>query len=1141
MNIVVAGTRISPRVHKTLLCEHNQYKPLTDAPSSPTHLFHTQRNALKMFLNRRSSLHSVTTVCRRNASSLELTKEGHGRRQRAEYGKIKSREREAAEDEGRVAAEKHAVLRSAWERDFAGHQERQTTPTGRGSFNPVHIPTDTEQLPDETQLNGIEELRARMANKSQRTRRSTRTMYHKNTELKQEVPKEEEYNPFADGDDIPGSAKDKFVDAEIMKMESRVIKAATRRDARRQLHAVTTPSTDLFKFNGKMVPPPPSLTNILVPSAVALGKTVYVDKKWELVYQGGPYDVYLDSGPQSASEVAIFGGAGSGKSTLINAITESKIANMQASDDGVPTIDFYQAPDRKLWKQAWADGPTKYPAATRLSRTHWGGALIDLPGHTAGNLRPDAEDAFYMCISQYYEGTRRQLKGTFYCVDATKGFTVRDKKWLRALSDMHTRVSLVTIVITKADLLSHKKLEELMKNMYREISSKRHYALKINLPIIPVSSVYGWGIEQLRGFLVTQAELLPWWKRVEEQRDIVEKMQQRGTEDKEQYLEERVNLVSNFKKLDKWQDRVHQAINSAEYGSPDEAQDAEYALVKLEKEQSTLGMHLSGMGARHNPLIRNPYLQSTVAGGAPLGPGMSPTTVDEYVRALPKKASGSDMIIPDEGAAVAKKNAFVEKLRLMEEMTEDAVQYPNTQQRYQKDFFERQMGEFTDARRGVAMFSPTYLTDPEVSKDDWETLSAEALEEKVLRGSPSDDLVDRMNYGFTLDDISEEVTTKHTKTLRDAGISVDESPSSHTQEPRESQEQQHQREFDISADEVIEEEEEQHNQPHPLSPPTRVGYNWLFPRGIGTGQFSTRLSFTIRGAHETTTTTTSTSTAPDITAGEDLADDILSEFGITDTIEAPTITEGTKPTGYSVVSNMDSFVSQKNTTEPRSGDAVLAEQGRRLLRANETAEETLAREADVYAEEHLPLRRASGEKNTISFADGVDATYDAAAKTGMGFAKPDQTLFKDTPVRRMGGRKALPRTKGVEEGEGKEEEEEEGQKKRSVEGGEHQSPLPRPSQKWKSFTQLLRSVPGDVLLEAQPVDPDANVFKNKWTLPTVGLPTKMTDGLGKNNEPTMLDPNVISEEIKKKQMGPHYMGYVVFFVAGFLGGFGNVK
>eukprot|EP00754_Rhynchopus_humris_P013376 Rhum_TRINITY_DN14325_c1_g1::Rhum_TRINITY_DN14325_c1_g1_i1::g.82788::m.82788 len=581
----------------------------------------------------------------------------------------------------------------------------------------------------------------------------------------------------ADLEDIPGSERDKFVDSEIMKMEARIIKAATRKDARRSLLAVTCPSRSMFEHNKKLVPPPPVLNNILVPSAIEVGQKVYVDKKWELVYQGGPNDVYLDTGPSSASEVAIFGASGCGKSTLINAITESNVANMACGVGGVRSIDFYQAPDKKLWRDAWADGPTKYPAATRISRTHWGGMLVDLPGYTARDIRPDAVDSFHQCVSQYYEGTRRQLKGTFFCIDATKGFTISDRKWLRMIPDLHTRVSLTTLVITKSDLVPHERLCNLMRQIYRELTGKdkKRYETKINFPIVPVSSVYGWGIEQLRGFLVTQCELVPWWKRVEEQREIVEKMKRGSDGDTRAFLGSRVKLVEKLKQIDEWNDAVTESVNAAEYGDQDVAREAEHALVRLDKKQEEVGMHLSGMGARYNPLIKNKYLHATVRGGAPLGPGISPTTIDEYVSSVSTVAKRQDMVdkrrvvgLNDTmyPAATEDVGDFVAKL---EALHEEATSYPTAQAVAQRDFLRRKTGEWGDARAGVSMFHPSYMTDPDITKEEWDNLSTDEIEAKIVRspdqgagaqaraGKTEAENIEEMRYGFTLADIRKDI------------------------------------------------------------------------------------------------------------------------------------------------------------------------------------------------------------------------------------------------------------------------------------------------------------------------------------------------------------------------------------------------
>ena len=1169
----------------------------------------------------------------------------------------------ATEDEqGRIAAEKQAVMRKSWERDQQTRMERRdpsvrmqsrefadndeadvVSPAlarlhsrrggGVGSFD-VDLPrvsaeqaasvarmrsgldVQPQTFPQQQVLTGQEEAEAEVdkggtAEPEGQPREEAQfggSASAAAAGAAADKGEEESALPDdADLEDIPGSERDKFVDSEIMKMEARIIKAATRKEARRSLLAVTCPSRSMFEHNKKLVPPPPVLNNILVPAAMEVGQKVYVDKKWELVYQGGPNDVYLDTGPSSASEVAIFGASGCGKSTLINAITESNVANMACGVGGVRSIDFYQAPDKKLWRDAWADGPTKYPAATRISRTHWGGMLVDLPGYTARDIRPDAVDSFHQCMSQYYEGTRRQLKGTFFCIDATQGFTISDRKWLRMIPDLHTRVSLTTLVITKSDLVPHERLCNLMRQIYRELTGKdkKRYDSKINFPIIPVSSVYGWGIEQLRGYLVTQCELVPWWKRVEEQREIVEKMKRGSDGDTRAFLGSRVKLVEKLKQIDEWNDAVTESVNAAEYGDQDVAREAEHALVRLDKKQEEVGMHLSGMGARYNPLIKNKYLHSTVRGGAPLGPGISPTTIDEYVASVSTVAKRQDMVdkrrvvgLNDTmyPAATDEPGDFVAKL---EALHEEATSYPTAQAVAQRDFLRRKTGEWGDARAGVSMFHPSYMTDPDITKEEWDSLSTEEIEAKIVRspdqgagsqaraGKTEADVIEEMRYGFTLADIRKDIlgdgdadadanadagaavvvqaaddsaaagvatpaavdpvadaepvvydvasvdvsavavdedtpaaaaaaAAPHAAEVSDVGVDVG-APTTTTATVKVAAAAAAAGEVEVEVEEVREE--------------VSVGFGWVLPpmRDFS-DTFQPRVLLDIRrhsAAHpeqsyaaplwsqqaEEDEGTGAAAPAPPTAAAQaaaaqaallqSLSEKVLAEaaagYVAVDNRKTPLRRVGRR----SSVATLDDDDAAAAAASVAASNAATAQALRMHRKAGdgrgEEGDEGGAANGSAALEEVLLPRQGRG-RLAAELEGSSDAAYDEAARLGVGLEKPDQTQFRAGGGRAKKGADPLPH---------------------------HTTAGLRPSQKWSSFTQLLNQVPSEVLKAAQPVDRHTAVYKPFFSEPTTGRAVKLDDGLGKNNEPMVLDDDLIEKEVKQKQMGPHYMGYAL--------------
>eukprot|EP01063_Lacrimia_lanifica_P004046 TRINITY_DN12265_c0_g1_i1.p1 TRINITY_DN12265_c0_g1~~TRINITY_DN12265_c0_g1_i1.p1 ORF type:complete len:1384 (+),score=455.79 TRINITY_DN12265_c0_g1_i1:111-4262(+) len=1113
---------------------------------------------------------------------------------------IRSRGREEWEDKHKVATTKKHVADAGWVRRLEEARERDEVPSlaldvtmGMAGGGDGDVGAPAAQLQQYSKQNGrlpsLSELGAGEG--------AHFGVDEEFAEVPQADQPSQKAPPSAEDDvadipyeDLPGTAKNKFVESEIMKMEARVLKASVRKEAKASLRAITHPAQSMFMFNNKLLPPPPNITNILTPSAIEMGEKLYVDKEFKLVYQGGPNDTYLDTGPNAASEVAFFGAEGCGKSELIEAITEQRKLSPKVSKAGsVRTIDFYQCPDPKLWRDAWADGPTKYPAATRLSRTHWGGAIVDLPGHSRSELRPDAEDSIYQCLSQYYEGTRRQLKGTFYCIDATRGMHRADEKWLKVLSEYHTRVSVVNLVLTKADLVSHAELVNLMKEIYATLGSAKAFRTKVNFPIIPTSATHGWGVRELRGFVAMQAEMVPWWKRVEEQKAAVDLMRQPVAEMKDKLLEERVKMAKGFKLLDTWNQKVEQKINEAVSGG-EQAQDAEYALVKLERDQADMGMYVQAMGARRNPLIKNPYLQQTVAGGAPIGPGMAPTTVRDLVDSYKEVAA------PEQTHMMQME---------MDAMKTEALQVPSDSARYQRDWLTRGLGEWTDARRGVEMFTPAFRSDPDITKEDWENLPQEELESKVLRTEGT--TVDKMRYGFDLNDIRNDVTSSLAAAWNAEiadGAAPARPPRAGPAEveaevvgsvPGAPPEAAPQAVSEDAATDILDVESEEvpptptsapaappslgpeyaglpekirerlmalRNDPDapapaPAAPPAAAAVD---PGDADAGawtpsrewhplkpweenqDFQLRVRFAMRAAppqppkaahfqqggtvahtlDEEYTVPMHTAeggpaeaappTVVDIDAElEELARGVLPPVDLTadeleEVVAPPPPTWRSDParpdaTLERVAEHGMDYIQEAGLVGRRSGPSGWEDAAnRQALRLQRDAS------PGVTAEE-LAARRAEGalpSSGLDALAGGNDA-FNAAAQTGLGLGHAEASSFGDAT-------KKSPLPGG---GEGAEKAD-----------AAHAASSDHPDRRWRSFTELLNALPSDILKAAQPVPEHAVVYKPEFSAPgESGVSLRLDDGLGRNNEPTLLDADVIEKEVVEKQMGPHYMGF----------------
>ena len=1010
--------------------------------------------------------------------------------------KLKSTKWEKHQMENRVELDKEAVTRYSRERALADRRERHPGVNtadcssvfeedfGGNSSEVKQSHRTTEPLEPET--TDSKEYAKQRTQKSQQ----------------QQQQQSEQEDDFV-FESLGGAAQDKFVDSEIMKMESRVLKAATRKEADISLQAVTNPMTSIFTFNGRIVPPPPTISNILVPSAVSMGHDVYVKKKFELVYEGGPYDTYLDTGPNAASEVALFGAQTCGKTSLINAITEQNLGADTNRKGGAPSIGFYQCPDKKLWKESWSDGPTKYPAATRISKTHWGGMLVDLPGFRSNTIRPDSTDLWYQTINQYYEGTRRQLKGTFYCIDALKGLTHSDRKWLSIVSDLHTRVSLCTIVITKADAVEHHQLCKLMKKIYTVIG-RSSYSLKINLPIVVTSALYGWGIEELRGYITLQSEMLPWWKRVEEQKAFVESLKGdvRDSQYELSHLR-RLQLTKGFKNLDEWNNQAHEAINTAEYGSAEQSREAEFSLVALEKKIPELGINIPNMGARHNSLIKNKYIHDRE-------PGLAPTTLEDYVAEEEVKKSTFDEIVQQEAASQ------------LEVYRNQATSYPSLQQEYQKEFVTRVLGENNDARRGVEKFEPSFYSDPDITKEEWDSLSMEETQEKLNRKGET--LTEKMNYGFDLDDIredamnAEDFNKSELESATDDGVgNVIEVTSSEqtkvsevinttsttpiptdicitTKPDNVVKDITAEEDYNFSLSDIqrdIQQEDSSNDITVALEPVEDLS---LPPRGIYSFEgFKLRVHFNAGqlGRFEFTKQESEDMQQPEeLTVSQadlDLAKEILKaapelkKSGTTQTVDI-------NPEEHQIEEEDDVLHKDEYDTTPTSDIKLTPEEQQSYdnLKIQQQLESDLDgnnnsfSERDTLSIANQVLRLKGGSENIKdpeNKANSVEDTLDAAADSGFGLPKSSKDEVRS------------------------------------------------PRERWNKFTKLLNSVPGDVLLAAQPVHQNKKVFRKRFAEKKYGKALQLDDRLGKNNEPVELSTELIESEIKERQMGPHFMGF----------------
>lgn len=163
-------------------------------------------------------------------------------------------------------------------------------------------------------------------------------------------------------------------------------------------------------------------------------------------------------------EVAFMGRSNVGKSSLLNALTNSEAAIVSKTPGRTKQLNFFQISDKLT--------------------------IVDMPGY--GYAKAGKEDVgnWNKLIFEYLKG-RANLKRVFLLIDSRHGLKDNDKEIMRVLDNSGI---LYQIILTKSDEIKQSELENKIKSI--QLVFNEYTALFSE--ILTVSSKTGFGISQLR-------------------------------------------------------------------------------------------------------------------------------------------------------------------------------------------------------------------------------------------------------------------------------------------------------------------------------------------------------------------------------------------------------------------------------------------------------------------------------------------------------------------------------------------------------------------------------------------------------------------------------------------------------------------
>ena len=167
---------------------------------------------------------------------------------------------------------------------------------------------------------------------------------------------------------------------------------------------------------------------------------------------------------KSNNNVAFIGRSNVGKSSLINALTNSKISKTSKTPGRTREINFFEV-DKDL-------------------------VLVDMPGYGFANTSETERKRWHNLIVEYLLFDKK-LKILFLLLDARRGITTVDYDFIQVLKDFDIQCQ---IILTKIDTISKTDIEKTLEVVKFEI-------IKYNFikdEILTVSSSKGYEITKIR-------------------------------------------------------------------------------------------------------------------------------------------------------------------------------------------------------------------------------------------------------------------------------------------------------------------------------------------------------------------------------------------------------------------------------------------------------------------------------------------------------------------------------------------------------------------------------------------------------------------------------------------------------------------
>ncbi len=167
-------------------------------------------------------------------------------------------------------------------------------------------------------------------------------------------------------------------------------------------------------------------------------------------------------------EVAFIGKSNVGKSSLINAITNSKIAKTSKTPGRTRELNFFNI-------------------ANKLN-------IVDMPGYGFAKGTESEKDIWYNFIYEYLN-LSKNLKRVFLLLDSRRGLKINDFDFMQLLDNLEINYQ---IILTKIDSCKKSEIEEIVKQI--EMESKNHKTLE--KVVLCVSSEKKYGLSEVRDIII---------------------------------------------------------------------------------------------------------------------------------------------------------------------------------------------------------------------------------------------------------------------------------------------------------------------------------------------------------------------------------------------------------------------------------------------------------------------------------------------------------------------------------------------------------------------------------------------------------------------------------------------------------------